>query len=184
MVAPYSPTAVANNFIEQFGGFGGIEHMKLQKLVYCAYGWWLAVNGFNHVRLTTEGPEIWKHGPVFGSMYRTFRVFGRQPIIQPQSANPVLPPVNIDADDNYAREFVQWVWSRYGHLSGFELSDMTHRPNSPWHRTAMDHNFRVQYNTHIPDQYIYEEFSRLLNADRIQAAHNPVNNGVHQPAQN
>jgi len=45
MPAPYSPIAIANNFVEQFGGVTGIEHMKLQKLVYCSYGWMLALNG-------------------------------------------------------------------------------------------------------------------------------------------
>lgn len=176
MVAPYLPTAVANHFVEQFANqSGGIEHMKLQKLVYCAYGWWLAVNGLQGNRLTTEGPEIWRHGPVFSSMYRTFRIFGRQPIFEPQSANPMLPPVNVDEDDNYTRNFIHWVWGRYGHLSGFELSDLTHRPGSPWYRTAMDRNFQVAPNTRIPDEYIHEEFSRLLNADRAQAQNNVQN---------
>lgn len=174
MPAPYSPTAIANNFIQQFGAQQGIEHMKLQKLVYCAYGWWLAAQGMEAVRLTTEGPEIWKHGPVFESMYRTFRVFGRQPIREMKSANPLLPPMNVDIGDDEVRNVVIWIWGRYGHLSSFELSDLTHKQGTPWHRTAIDNGFQVQYNTAIPDQYIYEEFSRLLNADRV------LNNGGRQ----
>ncbi|MCV2893386.1 Panacea domain-containing protein [Lentibacter sp. XHP0401] len=174
MPAPYSPLAIANNFLEQFGSRGGIEHMKLQKLVYCSYGWWLAVNGLDGNRLTTEGPEIWKHGPVFDSLYHAFKIFGRKPIVTPQSSNPFGAPENVDADDEYTRNLVSWIWGRYGHLSGFALSDLTHKPGTPWHRVATDNKFKVAFNTEIPDQYIWEEFNELLNAAEIAASHQNV----------
>jgi len=169
MPVPYSPLAIANNFIEQFGAGKGIEHMKLQKLVYCSYGWSLAVYGLDQPRLTTEGPEIWKHGPVFDSLYHAFKIFGRKPITAPQSSNPFATPENVDQDDENIRNLVSWIWGRYGHLSGFALSDLTHKDGSPWHRVAVENNFKLAYNTEIPDQYILEEFSELLNAAEIAA---------------
>lgn len=166
MPAPYTPLAIANSFIQNFSArTGGIEHMKLQKLVYCAYGWWLAGHGMDGVRLTNEGPQIWKHGPVFDSLYHTLKVFGREPIRIPQSANPFGAPDAVDASDTATATLITWVWGRYGHLSSFALSDMTHRPGSPWHRVATENDFRIAYNTNIPDQYIYEEYQRLLNRD-------------------
>lgn len=180
MPVPYTPLAVANNFLEQFGQTDGIEHMKLQKLVYCSYGWWLAVNGLDGTRLTTEGPEIWKHGPVFDSLYHALKVFGRKPITAPQSTNPFATPENVAPDDDHVRAFVRWVWSRYGHLSGFALSDMTHKPGTPWHRVASENNFSVAFNTEIPDEYICDEFTKLLNAAQIAAEDQAAQHGEQQ----
>ena len=183
MPAPYSPLAIANNFLEQFGEQSGIEHMKLQKLVYCSYGWWIAVYGINADRLTTEGPEIWKHGPVFDSLYHALKSFGRKTIRTPQSNNPFESPENVDVDDENTRNLISWIWGRYGHLSSFALSEMTHKPGTPWHKVATDNNFRVAYNTDIPDQYIFEEFTRLLNAAQIAAEGQSEQNGEQQHAQ-
>ncbi len=161
MAVTYSPLAIANNFIEQFGAAEGIEHMKLQKLVYCVYGWSLAFYGLDSPRLVTEGPEIWKYGPVFGSLYKALKIFGRKPITLPQSLNPFGQPENVDENDESTRNLVAWIWSRYGHLTGLALSDLTHKPGTPWYRVATESNFRVAYNTEIPDEYILEEFQKL-----------------------
>ncbi|MGX5718567.1 Panacea domain-containing protein [Shinella zoogloeoides] len=169
MPAPYTPLAIANNFVQNFAGSTGIEHMKLQKLVYCSYGWWLGNYGLGGVRLTSEGPQIWKHGPVFESLYHTLKVFGREPITKMQSASPFSEPENIDVGDENARSLVRWIWGRYGHLSSFALSDLTHQPGSPWHRVANENNFRIALNTAIPDQYIYEEYVRLMTGDQVSA---------------
>ncbi len=169
MTVPYSPLSIANNFLEQYGDQGGIEHMKLQKLVYCSYGWWLAINGMDAVRLTDEGPEIWKHGPVFNSLYQVLKVFGRTHIAAPQSTGPFEEAENIDHDDDHTRSFVRWIWSRYGHLSSFALSEMTHKPGTPWHRVATENNFRIAFNTRIPDKYIFEEFNKLRNVNIVSS---------------
>ena len=160
MAVPYTPLAIANEFIANFGSPTGIEHMKLQKLVYCAYGWWLASHE-DETRLTDEGPEIWKHGPVFSSLYSTLRIFGREPITHPQSRNPFEDPPKV-GDDREVVRLLQWVWSRYGHLSSFALSDMTHKPGTPWHRVAQENSWKVPFNTRIPDEYIREEFRSLM----------------------
>jgi uncharacterized phage-associated protein len=51
----------------------GAEHMKLQKLVYYAYGWWLL---YHSEPIMTEPPEVWRHGPVFSSMYHALKHHG------------------------------------------------------------------------------------------------------------
>ena len=162
MPAPYRPLVIANEFISRFGN-EGIEHMKLQKLVYCAYGWWLASRGLEGVRLTSEGPQVWTYGPVFKSLYRNLKVFGRSEITEPQSDGPFTAVGRVDDDDLEVIQLIEWVWGRYGHLSGFALSDMTHKKGTPWHRVASEHGFVVPLNTPIPDKYIYEEFKMLLD---------------------
>ena len=183
MPVPYSPLSVANEFVSQFGSQAGIEHMKLQKLVYCSYGWWLSVQGLDGTRLTNEGPEIWKHGPVFASLYDVLKIFGRKPITAAQSSGPFSAPDAIDADDAQIKAMIQWIWNRYGHLAGFALSDLTHKPGTPWHRVATENDFTISYHTKIPDEYIFEEFSSLLSSikDSNPAANEPQNGG-RQPA--
>jgi len=164
MAVPYTPLAIANAFIEMHGKRDGIEHMKLQKLVYYSYGWWLASNGLASPRLTTEGPEIWKHGPVFSSLYAVLKIFGRTPIVSAQSPSPFGEPDNIKGDNRVAT-LIDWVWRRYGHLSSFALSDMTHRAGTSWYRTAVENNYSVPLHTMISDHYIFEEFSALKHAE-------------------
>lgn len=171
MVAPYSSLAVANSFVKSFASNDGVEHMKLQKLVYCAYGWWLAAKGLHSVRLTHDGPEIWKFGPVFSDLYRVMRVFGRRPIESPQAENPFAEPILVPSEDEQATAIIDWTWRRYGHLSSFALSDMTHKQGTPWHRVATESNFLVSKNTRIPDEYVYEEFFMLMQKTEQSTLH-------------
>lgn len=162
MTVPYTPLSIANEFISRHGEPYGMEHMKLQKLVYCTYGYWLGHYGTQGARLTTEGPQIWKFGPVFPSLYKALKFFGRRQIDAPQAASPFGPPDRVEDGDVQVLQLIDWVWDRYGHMTSFTLSDLTHRPGTPWHRVATENNFRVAQNTPIPDEYIHEEFCRLL----------------------
>ncbi len=175
MTVPYSALTIANTFVHRFGRSGGIEHMKLQKLVYRAYGWWLAARGVDESRLTTEGPEIWRYGPVFADLYPALKVFSDRPITEPQSMNPFENPPIVGDEDPVVREFIGWVWGRYGHLSAFALSDMAHKDGTPWHRMAVENDFSVPRHTKIRDEYIHEEFAALMNSqptiEKREAAH-------------
>ena len=101
--------------------------------------------------------------PVFHGLYNSLKVYGRAPIVSPVSSTPFQPPENIDLDDAYIGQLVDWIWGRYGHLTSFALSDMTHKEGTPWHRVATENSFKINFNTPIPDQYIFEEFTRLRN---------------------
>lgn len=47
-----------------------LSHMKLQKLLYCAYGWGLAIL---NERLFSDKIQVWEYGPIIASIYRRFR---------------------------------------------------------------------------------------------------------------
>lgn len=164
MPIPYPPLAAANYFISLAGPVG-VEHMKLQKLVYFAHGWWLTAH---EQPFLDERPQIWKHGPVFNSMYHALKPFGRASIISPQSASPFVPPPRIDENDNNVIPLLFWVWHRYGHLSSFALSDMTHRPGTAWSRVAAERNYTVPRGLEIPDSYIREEFVNMTAVDNAE----------------
>ncbi len=158
----HTPLAVANAFIANFGAERGVEHMKLQKLVYFTHGWWLA---YHSESLLSEKPQVWRHGPVFASLYHTLKQFGHTPITFPQSVSPWDGPDMLGAD-NYLPQLIYWVWGRYGHLSSFGLSDITHRAGTSWSQLAEQYGFQTPKGLEIPDEYVRAEFMAQLEAER------------------
>jgi uncharacterized phage-associated protein len=156
MPTPYQPLAIANEFIGRSGG-GGSEHMKLQKLVYISYGWWIA---YQETPLCIEQPEVWRHGPVFPSLYHALKNYGRDCITILQG-DPFGSPPRVDDDDGLVIGLIDWVWSRYGEKSAFYLSDLTHQPDTPWQTIAKKNNFRVPFHTTIPDEVIRDHYLQL-----------------------
>lgn len=156
MPVPYIPLAIANEFITKAIHSGGIHHMKLQKLCFFSYGWWLVWNE-NTTPLMTEGPEVWKHGPVFSSLYNSLSYVGSGRILTLQRNNPLKPEPRANDNDNVT-SLIEWIWSRYGHLSGFELSAKTHEVGTPWQEEAASNNYRVPANHKIPDDLIKKYF--------------------------
>jgi uncharacterized phage-associated protein len=131
--------------------------MKLQKLVYYTYGWWLA---YNDQPLINEKPEVWRYGPVFESLYRTFRTFGSSRIKEPVST-PFNNPARIPDDDEVPIKWVDWIWQKYGNLSAVRLSEMTHEVGSPWQIEAAAQGYRVGFSHEIPDEITKQYFRRL-----------------------
>jgi uncharacterized phage-associated protein len=164
MPRPYTPLALANYFIQRHGEDGRLEHMKLQKLVYCSLGWWLT-DPPQGPDLLRELPQVWEHGPVFPSLYRVLKPFGRTYIEAPQSARPFTPPPAIEEADQDAHALLDWIWGRYGHLSGYALSAMTHKPGTAWRLLAEQHDFEVPENLAIPSEMIRAEFEAIVEAE-------------------
>ena len=127
MGAPYEPYRVANFFLQK----SPVTQMQLQKLIYFAHGWHLALTG---EPLIDEAIEAWKYGPVVPSLHSEFTRFGARPItdlaysdIPWLGRNRSVPKRDLDA-----REVLNSVWVEYGTHSAWELSAMTHRSGSPW----------------------------------------------------
>lgn len=160
---PHRPIAVANEFIRLHGADGHIDHLKLQKLVYFAQGWWLAFKG---TPLVSERPQVWRYGPVFQSLYQIFSLHGRAPITRPRGANPFgigngEPPTLEDNRYEEEQNCIAWIWQEYGGLSGSRLSDLTHDIGTPWREIAAKNNFKVPLNTEIPENADWAYFANL-----------------------
>ena len=99
-----------------------ITHLKLQKLVYYAQAWHLALN--NGSTLFEDDFEAWAHGPVCPPLYDRFSSLGFNAI-----------PINAAMDDgsklNGAKEHLEDVWNVYGKFSAKALERMTHS-EEPW----------------------------------------------------
>jgi uncharacterized phage-associated protein len=162
-----SAFAVANWFLTKAKENGKtLTHMKLQKLVYLAYGWYYA---YNDVPLFDEGIFAWQHGPVIAALYGTFKDCGREPIdhlaeysVDKKDGNIEKRPYAIQTDDIETKlqieEMLEFVWKIYSPLSAFELRNLTHRQGSPW---------RIVYEAFgktvaIDPKEIYRYFTRLI----------------------
>lgn len=163
MRALYEPLAFGNEFIK-LAGPNGCEHMKLQKLVFLAHGWWLA---FHSDAALNEEPQVWTHGPVFKTMYHALKHHGRSPIRYTEKRQPFAPAPLISDGDAEATECINWVWGRYGKHDAFYLSDLTHKQGSPWEQVARQHNFRVQHDTSIPNELIKNYYIAEAKAEGI-----------------
>lgn len=163
MSTPYRPIEVANSFINLFAPAGGVEHMKLQKLLFYTYGWWLA---FRPEPLLKEKPEVWRYGPVFSSIYWTFNSFGSDPILQPKSDIPFqqVPPA-VPLEDKNTTEFIDWIARKYGRFDSLQLSDMTHEPGTPWYQMAERHGFKVPRYLKIDDEITRDFFKHLASIE-------------------
>lgn len=154
MSLPYKSTSVAAYFLrlgerEEVH----ISHMKLQKLIYFAHGWCLAISSKH---LIEENIEAWKFGPVIGSVYQTFRSFGSAPITGPLTIN--LSDFKDLESDDFAVDLIERVWSVYKQFTAFQLSEMTHMDESPWEKAMQKGNLEKRSNVTIDNQLIKQYF--------------------------
>lgn len=162
----YAPLAIANTFLAEHGAErDGISHMKLQKLVFYAYGWWLA---YHDAPLTEEAPQVWKFGPVFNSLYSVLAPFGMKPIDSPRRALPFEDAPTVPQDAVEVRQLLEWIWQRYGSRTAGELSDMTHAKGTPWQTEAEAHDYRVPRHHSIPVETTKAYFKSL--AERLNGS--------------
>ena len=137
-----SALEVANEFLSLPEAQGRLTQMKLQKLAFIADGWnWV----INENDLVDESAEAWNYGPVFKALYDHTKFFGSSPIPRGRLITPDDSEVmrffggKSKKSSPYRAELspaqksvIQHVWSRYGGLSAIELSQLTHRPGTPW----------------------------------------------------
>lgn len=165
-----SPLAVANGFLE-LAKKDGVEltPLKLNKLVYLAHAWHLAL--FDE-ELLDEYVEAWKYGPVVPSVYHTFKRFGNGPVSTPAFAiqpgmfggrNVTQAELQGSSDETQTiKQLLETVWKSYGKYSAAELSAMTHRKGTPWYQTWHHEEGSKIRGKHINNDQIGKYFRELL----------------------
>ncbi len=114
---------VANYFLtladEDVGD--SISNLKLQKLVYYAQGFSLALRG---EALFDEAIEAWAHGPAIRELYHEYKEHG---------ANAIEKPENVDFAkyDDDVKSLLNQVYEEYGQFSAWKLREMSHE-EEPW----------------------------------------------------
>ena len=118
-MAGTSAQTVANQFVELLHDQGGISNLKLQKLLYYAQVWHLALYG---APLFRDRIEAWVHGPVVPPVFGAFKHNKWQPI-DSTVGSAALP-------DRFEPHLAE-VLEVYGGFTATELERMTHR-EAPW----------------------------------------------------
>ena len=156
-----NPKAIANELLEIAKGEGEpVTPMKLQKLMYYAYGWWFVSN---EDPLFSEKIQAWKNGPVVESVYYAFKEYGGAPItgLAHETANGQKRVAFLNDDHaNEIRRFLGVIWNVYGSFSAVRLSNATHQPGTPWHTTVQNCGGKLGYFQEIDDATIRDYFVR------------------------
>lgn len=96
-----------------------ISNMKLQKLVYYAQGFCLAMTGNP---LFPEEIQAWEHGPVSQDLYHVYKAYGAGSIPPPEK-----PIEEISAGFSEEQlEVIDEVLDVYGQFSAWKLRNLTH----------------------------------------------------------
>jgi len=98
-----------------------ITHLKLQKLLYYAQGFSLALYGES---LFEEPIEAWEHGPVIRVLYDQYKGLGANPI-------PVPEGIDFSKYGEQTKGLLNEVYEQYGQFSAWKLRDMSHE-EEPW----------------------------------------------------
>ena len=118
---------VAKAFLQLSDSDAGdvMTNLKLQKLVYYAQGFSLAL----HNRpLFEERIVAWEHGPVVAELYHEFKTFGKNQVeVDSEIAEGTFTDEQM--------ELLSEVNQVYGQFSAWKLRDMTHN-EIPWKQTA------------------------------------------------
>jgi uncharacterized phage-associated protein len=96
-----------------------ISNLKLQKLLYYAQAWHLAL--FDK-KLFPERFQAWIHGPAIPSVYRTYKKYGWTNIDE-ETKRPDF--------DEETKAFLEELLDEYGSLDARRLEWLTHRED-PW----------------------------------------------------
>ena len=115
---------VANYYLKRQDPDAGdlISNLKLQKLVYYAQGFHLAITG---TPLFDEPIEAWEHGPVCTPLFQHYKHY---------EGNAIPVPYEIDTGimfNEQQLELLEMIQDYYGQFSAWKLRNLTHE-DAPW----------------------------------------------------
>ena len=162
---PYSVGAIAN-YILDAGATDRIQvtHLKLQKLVYMAYGMGTL---FLDEPLFAEPIEAWAYGPVVRDLWHEFKSLRRDPIksrsSQYDADADVITSPRIDADDYQTVGVLETAWEKYGGCTASELVGLTHAKGTPWDQTVRAHSglFGGRISHELIEEHFNDHFIHL-----------------------
>ena len=144
-VAKYFIYLTYTNRHKRIDGDYSITHLKLQKLLYYAQSFYLALYD---KPLFPERIRAWKLGPVIAELWHEYKKYGWENI-------PSNGEVNLSIDAGTTTVFLEAIYDSIGHFSAFQLSTMTHQ-EGPWKSTQsnceiMQQAMKLYYKNKIDD---------------------------------
>ncbi len=146
---PVQPNIIADYLILESRERGELlTNLKLQKLLYYAQAWHLALKG---EALFEEDFQAWVHGPVLLSQYHRFKEYKWMPI-----QDEVAAPEVSDA----LKSFLDEIIGVFGVESAVALEIMTHRER-PWIEARGDLPPHEPCNSYISKQTMTDFYRSL-----------------------
>ena len=160
---PYDARVVANAMLDAGDEVGSpLSVMKLLKLLYFAYGWYLVSAG---TPLFHNPIEAWKRGPVVRAVWAEFR--GQQDRITSRAKilnlNTGVREVPRDRVPPELFEFLRQILKGYDSYTALELSAMTHERDTPWSTVWHSLDQSANLGARITDEEIRNYFLRYPN---------------------
>ncbi|OMP78984.1 Panacea domain-containing protein [[Flexibacter] sp. ATCC 35208] len=151
----YDANAIANWFLGRIDTNAGdtISHLKLQKLIYYAQAWHLAIYG---KPLFKEKIESWPNGPVVASIYHRFKDIPRA--------------AAIDSFKDWAKtdfsaeieELLEEVYTIYGEHSAGYLQELTKR-ELPWKKARKGLDMFEKVDKAITHKDMIDYYKKRMN---------------------
>lgn len=140
---------VATYFLTQISEDAGdlISNLKLQKLVYYAQGFYLALYD---TLLFPEPIEAWIHGPVVPVLFEYYKKYKAGAIDYPND-------VDFSIYDDETKSFLDEVYLEFGQFAAWKLRNMT-QEEYPWKLAAQTH-------AEISHKSMKEYFKTQLNSE-------------------
>ena len=161
----HDPRAIANKILDICEDDGrSVTLMQLIKLVYLADGWSLALR---EVPMSSHAPQAWQHGPVFPTVYKAFKAFGSRPITE-RAKDRVTGVEYADSFTPDELALLKQVVDSYGGFHAFRLSEIMHRPGTPWTSTVEKNGYYAE----IPIEVIADHFESLRDTRNVTGKSN------------
>ncbi|KUR71540.1 MAG: DUF4065 domain-containing protein [Negativicutes bacterium] len=152
---------VANKFLELAQDDArGLTPMQVLKLVYIAHGWSLGIHGRP---LIEQSVQAWQYGPVIPDLYHAMKGFGGGFVAGYLPSRAYETPDRLTGQE---ARLIEDVYRLYGHMTGIQLSRITHAENTPWSMTYEPGSSGEV----IPADLIAEHYRRLAE-ERAPRAH-------------
>lgn len=149
--ASYSAEDIANYilwFCNEHGDW--ITNLKLQKLLYFAHAWYLAI--FDKP-LFNDRIEAWVHGPVIPNIYHLYKHFKWSPIITDKIESPSFPECVIKHLDE--------IMTYYGTKTAYELELISHDAE-PWKKARGNKEIDELCTEEITDEDMTNYYKKLM----------------------
>ncbi|HAH11768.1 MAG TPA: hypothetical protein DCL54_04600 [Alphaproteobacteria bacterium] len=159
---PFDARAVANFLLDLASADQiPITQLQLYKIVYFCHGWYLA----EHNRpLVWNIFEVWKHGPVIKVLRDNFEKFGSDPISVKATEFDYEKGQYFVSEASFSKEIVNHItaiYRIYAHISGLQLSLMTHEAGGAWDRIWNSRVPSGRFAMRIREHEILEDFIKL-----------------------
>ena len=145
--------AVANAFLAMAPS-GALNPMKVNKLVYMAYGRWLLRR---EGRLCLDAPQVWRYGPIHPEAYEALSGRLNKELPGPVADDGGREP-RLDDADHSRIQVVCEVLADFASFSDTQMSTLCHAEGSAWQLYALCHDHGIARFSPLPDDLVRKCF--------------------------